>query len=188
MRAILNVQMITEAIVSLKERTGSSQVAIAKFIEEKQKANLPSNFRNLLLVQLKRLVANEKLVKVKNSFKLPPRSLSTTTSAVAVKKPKPATEKKKSVSAKTAKPKTDGKKKPAVASKAKTTKPEAKKSTAAAKSKKPAKPAVKKTAAATKAKKTTKPEAKKAVAATKAKKPKTITSPGKKAEKKKGKK
>ncbi|KAL7220234.1 hypothetical protein ACSBR2_013155 [Camellia fascicularis] len=64
------VEMITDAIVAMKERTGSSQYAIAKFIEEKQKAHLPPNFKKLLLVQLKKLVASEKLVKVKNSFKL----------------------------------------------------------------------------------------------------------------------
>ncbi|XP_028105492.1 histone H1-like [Camellia sinensis] len=64
------VEMITDVIVAMKERTGSSQYAIAKFIEEKQKAHLPPNFKKLLLVQLKKLVASEKLVKVKNSFKL----------------------------------------------------------------------------------------------------------------------
>ncbi|CAN4091193.1 unnamed protein product [Withania somnifera] len=64
-------EMITEAITSLKERTGSSQVAIAKFIEEKQK-DLPSNFRKLLLVQLKKLVASGKLTKIKGSFKVSP--------------------------------------------------------------------------------------------------------------------
>ncbi|XP_057466888.1 histone H1-like [Actinidia eriantha] len=64
------VEMINEAIVALKERTGSSQIAIAKFIEEKHKAHLPLNFKKLLLVQLKKLVASGKLVKVKNSFKL----------------------------------------------------------------------------------------------------------------------
>ncbi|XP_022938185.1 histone H1-like [Cucurbita moschata] len=63
-------QMISEAIVSLKERTGSSQYAITKFSEEKHKV-LPSNFRKLLLVHLKKLVAADKLVKVKNSYKLP---------------------------------------------------------------------------------------------------------------------
>ena len=67
----LVAQMISEAITSLKERTGSSQYAIAKFVEDKQKAKLPPNFRKLLLVQLKKLVAAGKLTKVKNSYKLP---------------------------------------------------------------------------------------------------------------------
>ncbi|CAA0833889.1 Histone H1.2, partial [Striga hermonthica] len=62
--------MIKDAIVTLKDRTGSSQPAIAKFIEDKQK-NLPANFGKVLLLQLKKLVANDKLVKVKCSFKLP---------------------------------------------------------------------------------------------------------------------
>ncbi|KAI3664294.1 hypothetical protein L6452_25983 [Arctium lappa] len=63
------VEMIKEAIVALKERTGSSQYAIAKHIEDHQK-DLPANFKRLLLVQLKKLVAAGKLTKVKNSFKL----------------------------------------------------------------------------------------------------------------------
>lgn len=62
--------MVKEAIVTLKERTGSSQYAITKFIEENQK-NLPANFKKLLLTQLKKLVAGGKLVKVKASYKLP---------------------------------------------------------------------------------------------------------------------
>lgn len=66
----VTVQMIKDAIVTLKERTGSSQYAIHKFIEEKHKELSPS-FRKLLLLNLKRLVASEKLVKVKASFKIP---------------------------------------------------------------------------------------------------------------------
>ncbi|GFY97767.1 winged-helix DNA-binding transcription factor family protein [Actinidia rufa] len=85
------VEMIKEAIVALNERTGSSQIAIAKFIEEKQKAHLPLNFKKLLLVQLKKLVASGKLVKVKNSFKLAatakPPSTAVATSTIAAKKP-----------------------------------------------------------------------------------------------------
>nr|GEX83823.1 histone H1-like [Tanacetum cinerariifolium] len=49
-------KMIKEAIVSLKERTGSSQYAITKFVEEHQK-NLPANFKKVLSTQLKKLVA-----------------------------------------------------------------------------------------------------------------------------------
>lgn len=62
--------MIQEAIVALKERTGSSQIAIAKHIESNHASHLPENFKKFLLIQLKKLVANGKLVKVKNSFKL----------------------------------------------------------------------------------------------------------------------
>ena len=78
--------MIKDAIVTLKERTGSSQYAIQKFIEEKHKS-LPPTFRKLLLVNLKRLVASEKLVKVKASFKIPSaRSAATPKPAAPVKK------------------------------------------------------------------------------------------------------
>ncbi|XXG43561.1 hypothetical protein AAC387_Pa01g3562 [Persea americana] len=77
-------QMICDAIVALKERTGSSQYAISKFIEEKHKPNLPPNFKKTLLSQLKKLVAAEKLVKIKNSFKI------STSSAAAATKLKPA--------------------------------------------------------------------------------------------------
>ncbi|KAL1550159.1 histone H1-like [Salvia divinorum] len=84
-------EMIKDAIVTLKDRTGSSQYAITKFIEDKEK-NLPANFRKVLLVQLKKLVANEKLAKVKNSFKLPSaRSPKPVPAVAAPTKKKPAT-------------------------------------------------------------------------------------------------
>ncbi|KAL6142847.1 hypothetical protein ACLB2K_061123 [Fragaria x ananassa] len=86
-------EMITEAIVALKERTGSSQYAITKFVEEKHK-QLPQSFRKLLLLNLKKLVASGKLVKVKASFKLPPRS------SVALASAAPAKEKTKPVASK----------------------------------------------------------------------------------------
>lgn len=63
-------EMIDEAITTLKERNGSSQYAIQKFIEENHK-HLPPNFRKLLLFNLKKLVASDRLVKVKGSYKLP---------------------------------------------------------------------------------------------------------------------
>ncbi|KAJ6710552.1 HISTONE H1 [Salix koriyanagi] len=64
-------KMITEAITALKDRTGSSQPAIARFIEEKyKKSSLPSNFKKVLSVQLKRFVKSERLVKCKNSYKI----------------------------------------------------------------------------------------------------------------------
>lgn len=85
--------MINEAISSLKERTGSSQYAIAKFIEENQK-DLPPNFKKMLLVQLRKLVAAGKLTKVKNSFKQSPPVKSS-----AAKKPEVAEKKRKAVTA-----------------------------------------------------------------------------------------
>lgn len=63
-------QMITEAITSLKERSGSSQYAIAAYIGNKYQSQLPANFKKLLTVQLRNLARSGKLTKVKNSFKL----------------------------------------------------------------------------------------------------------------------
>ena len=108
--------MIKDAIVSLKEKNGSSQCAIAKFIEEKNKP-LPSNFKKLLLQNLKKDVASGKLAKVKASFKL---SLAAKKPVVAKPKTKPAAKAKKVVKAKTAaKPKAKAVIKPNVVSKAK---------------------------------------------------------------------
>ncbi|THG09346.1 histone H1-like [Camellia sinensis] len=86
------VEMVTEAIVTWKEKNGSSQYAITKFAEEKHK-NLPANFKKLLLFHLKKLVVSGKLVKVKGSFKLPatrPSVPKPVASAPAKKKPAPA--------------------------------------------------------------------------------------------------
>ncbi|XP_059651424.1 histone H1-like [Cornus florida] len=83
------LEMIKGAIVALKERSGSSQIAIAKFIEQKQK-NLPPNFKKLLLVQLKKLVAGGKITKVKNSFKLSVAEKPKAAATTAVKKAAPA--------------------------------------------------------------------------------------------------
>ncbi|KAF7817821.1 histone H1-like [Senna tora] len=163
-------EMITDAIVALKERTGSSQYAITKFIEEKHK-DLPPTFRKLLLYYLKKMVVAEKLVKVKNSFKLPP-----TRSAPA----------KKPVDAKPAKPttKTAPKSQPKASAKPKVAasrKPLAKPKTTAAKSAK-ATPKPAKTSAKTSLGK------KVAKAAKSMKKAKSVKSPVKKAPMKKAKK
>jgi len=65
------MQMIAEAITTLKDRKGSSQPAIARFIEEKyKKSSLPSSFKKVLSVQLKKFVKSERLVKCKNSYKI----------------------------------------------------------------------------------------------------------------------
>ncbi|XP_048421898.1 histone H1.2-like [Pyrus x bretschneideri] len=61
--------IVKDAIVTLKEMIGSSLYAITKFIGEKHKQMLP-NFKKLLLFHLKKLVSSNKIVKVKNSFKL----------------------------------------------------------------------------------------------------------------------
>ncbi|GMH29230.1 hypothetical protein Nepgr_031073 [Nepenthes gracilis] len=95
------IAMIKEALISLKERTGSSHYAIAKHMEEQQKVALPSNFRKLLSVQLKKLVASGKLVKVKNSFKIPPlEKKSSVTESKPKSKPKEGTVKNNAAKAK----------------------------------------------------------------------------------------
>ncbi|KAM0044039.1 putative linker histone H1/H5, domain H15, winged helix-like DNA-binding domain superfamily [Helianthus debilis subsp. tardiflorus] len=119
-------EMIKEALVTLKERSGSSQYAITKFIEENQK-NLPAKFKKVLLTQLKKFVAGGKLVKVKASYKLP--------AAAAPAKKKPAAKPKavkKIAPAKVAKPKPAPKPKVAAATKAKP-KPKAAKTSAVVK-------------------------------------------------------
>lgn len=62
--------MIKEAISALKERTGSSSHAIAKYMEDKHGASLPANFKKMLSIQLRGFAAKGKLVKVKASYKL----------------------------------------------------------------------------------------------------------------------
>ncbi|XVE89907.1 hypothetical protein DITRI_Ditri20bG0033400 [Diplodiscus trichospermus] len=176
------LEMISDAIVTLKERTGSSQYAITKFIEEKHK-QLPSNFRKLLFIQIKKFVASGKLVKVKASFKLP------SASAIA-KKPAAVKPKAASFAAAKSKPKTAK-----AAAKAKTkvatpVKPKAKiavkpKATTKTRAKLAARPTkVAKTAKKSSPGKKVKPPAKKAVT----KKPKNVKSPAKKAAPKKAKK
>ena len=62
--------MIKEAITVLKERTGSSAHAIAKYMEEKHGAALPANYKKMLSIQLRGFASKGKLVKVKASYKL----------------------------------------------------------------------------------------------------------------------
>ncbi|KAK8958314.1 hypothetical protein KSP40_PGU019781 [Platanthera guangdongensis] len=82
------VEMIGEAIASLKERTGSSQYAIAKFIQEKHRDRIPSNFKKLILFHLRKLAATGNLAKVKNSYKLPAAVAKSKSSSVAKLKAK----------------------------------------------------------------------------------------------------
>jgi histone H1/5 len=70
MLGLFLLQMVKEAIGSLKERTGSSQYAIAKYLEDTYKTNLPPNFKKTLSIQLRNLTKQGKIYKVKNSFKL----------------------------------------------------------------------------------------------------------------------
>ncbi|ESQ50655.1 hypothetical protein EUTSA_v10022882mg [Eutrema salsugineum] len=71
-------QMIKEALITLKEKKGSSPYAIAKKIEEKYKSELPDNFRKTLSLQLKNSVAKGKLVKIRASYKLSETNTRTT--------------------------------------------------------------------------------------------------------------
>ncbi|XP_020592152.1 histone H1-like [Phalaenopsis equestris] len=93
------LEMIGEAVTSLKERTGSSQYAITKFIEDKHKSHLPSNFSKLLLVQLRKFVASGKLTKVKNSYKLPAKTKKPSVTEPTKTKPKSAVAAKSKVKA-----------------------------------------------------------------------------------------
>ncbi|XP_062102542.1 histone H1 [Humulus lupulus] len=104
-------QMIKEAVLALKEKSGSSPYAIAKYMEEKHKAVLPANFKKMLGLQLKNSTSKGKLIKIKASYKLSEagkkEKLATkVTKAKAVKKTKVA--KTKSVAA----PKTRATQKP----------------------------------------------------------------------------
>ncbi|KAK4783471.1 hypothetical protein SAY86_007845 [Trapa natans] len=177
-------EMIADAIATLKERTGSSQYAIQKFIEENHKG-LPSTFRKLLLFQLKRLVASGKLVKVKNSFKL---SLIAKQASVTSSKKPVEVDPKKKVPTKNSKAKADDaaakpKPKPATGKRKVGEKPKAKAGAAAAKPTKVAKTSAK----ASPGKKAVRPKkvAVKRPTSVKSpmKKPKSGKSPAKKAKK-----
>lgn len=110
--------MIREAIVTLKERTGSSQQALRKFIGAKY--DLPSGWEKKLRLYLKKMTYDGLLVQVKASWKLGDKLKQQPTKPKKVTKKAPATEKKK-----TAKPKAQTKKKPV--KKSAQTKPKTKK-------------------------------------------------------------
>eukprot|EP01024_Parvocaulis_polyphysoides_P044383 TRINITY_DN4089_c0_g1_i2.p1 TRINITY_DN4089_c0_g1~~TRINITY_DN4089_c0_g1_i2.p1 ORF type:complete len:182 (+),score=39.17 TRINITY_DN4089_c0_g1_i2:124-669(+) len=108
--------MVKEALKSLNERTGSSSQAIAKYLSSKKEWDLPSNFGKNLSLQLKRLVADGKLKKIKASYKLDgPAKTAVAKKKTVVKKKavvkakvkkaseKPAVKAVKKVAAKTAK-------------------------------------------------------------------------------------
>ncbi|CAM6087571.1 unnamed protein product [Calypogeia fissa] len=63
-------QMIKKAILWQKERAGSSPYAIAKFLKDTYKTNLPHNFRKTLALELEKWTDRGKLKKVRNSYKL----------------------------------------------------------------------------------------------------------------------
>ena len=120
--------MIKEALLALDEKSGSSPYAIAKYMEEKHKQELPSNYKKILGLQLKNSAARGKLIKIKASYKLSEAGKKVTVAkpANAEKKPKPQPKAKQTTKAK---PKQTTK----VAPKAKVAAAAAKKSEAAAK-------------------------------------------------------
>merc|ERR1712216_874527 len=95
--------MIKEAIVALKDRTGSSTIAIKKYMEANYK--LSETFGTALSKALKRFVESGKLTKVKASYKLgslktAPKKKVAKKKKKVVKKPKKAAPKKKTAAKK----------------------------------------------------------------------------------------
>merc|ERR1712224_644049 len=100
--------MVKAAIVALKDRTGSSAVAIAKYLDGNYK--LPETYKKSLSLTLKKLVESGKLVKVKASYKL--GSLKTEPKKKVVKKKTTAAKKKTTAAKKKTAPKKKVAKKP----------------------------------------------------------------------------
>ncbi|XP_049384149.1 histone H1 [Solanum stenotomum] len=88
-------QMIKEALLALNEKGGSSPYAIAKYMEDKHKDELPANFRKILGLQLKNSAAKGKLIKIKASYKLSEAGKKETTTKTSTKKLPKADSKKK---------------------------------------------------------------------------------------------
>ncbi|TYG94596.1 hypothetical protein ES288_A11G200700v1 [Gossypium darwinii] len=131
-------QMIKEALLALKEKSGSSPYAIAKYMEEKHKAVLPANFRKILGLQLKNSAARGKLIKIKASYKLSEagkKERAPVTKAKTEKKDKPASKPKKAEATKKPTKRVGAKKK---STPAKPKQPKSIKSPAAKKAKKAA--------------------------------------------------
>jgi hypothetical protein len=60
--------MILEALTALRDPNGIDVTTIASFMEERHQ--LPPSFRRTLGSKLKRLVSQEKIIKIHNSYKL----------------------------------------------------------------------------------------------------------------------
>nr|AAF64525.1 histone H1 variant [Solanum chilense] len=88
-------QMIKEALLALNEKGGSSPYAVAKYMEDKHKDELPANFRKILGLQLKNSAAKGKLIKIKASYKLSEAGKKETTTKTSTKKLLKADSKKK---------------------------------------------------------------------------------------------
>ncbi|KAL8045239.1 hypothetical protein ABFX02_08G099800 [Erythranthe guttata] len=83
-------EMIKEALLALKEKSGSSPYAIAKYMEHKYKGVLPPNFRKILGLQLKNSAAKGKLNKIKASYKLSETGNKDKAAPLVTKKPRSA--------------------------------------------------------------------------------------------------
>ncbi|PRW20429.1 histone H1 [Chlorella sorokiniana] len=112
--------LVFEAIKALKERTGSSRPAIAKYIESHYGSKLPKgtglgDWHKQVGMALKRMEDKGELVKVKASYKLSAAAKKPAPKKPAAKKPKaPKAEgekKKKTPAKKATKPKAEGEKK-----------------------------------------------------------------------------
>ena len=64
------VDMVCEAVIQLRKRTGASLPAIKSYLEEKYE--LPENYNVHLKAAIKKLLEKEQLIKVKASYKLDP--------------------------------------------------------------------------------------------------------------------
>merc|ERR1712098_884330 len=116
--------MVQEAIKDLKDRTGSSTVAISKWVESKY--TLPDTFKKSLSTALKKMTEDGKLVKVKASYKLGAALKAAPKKKVVKKKPATATKKKPAAKVTKKKPKKVVKKPKKAAPKKKTTAPKKK--------------------------------------------------------------
>ena len=94
--------MVKAAIVSLKDRSGSSTQAIAKYLAATYK--LPDGWKKVLSTQVKKMAASAKLLKVKNSFKLGEALIKAPKKVVKKKPPKQVVKKKPKVSTLSPKP------------------------------------------------------------------------------------
>ncbi|XP_042405625.1 single myb histone 6-like isoform X2 [Zingiber officinale] len=64
--------LILEAIINLKEPTGSNKTAISSYIEDQYCP--PADFKELLSEKLKALTASRRLIKVKHKYRITPTS------------------------------------------------------------------------------------------------------------------
>ncbi|KAL3332354.1 hypothetical protein AABB24_032774 [Solanum stoloniferum] len=76
-------QMIYDALSSLKEPNGSDTSTLVNFIE--QRHEVPQNFRRLLSSRLRRLVQQDKLEKIENSYRIKQEVLEKTKTAATPK-------------------------------------------------------------------------------------------------------